>query len=63
MQIADNESDGMDSFIGLILLPIVGNAGKSSDFNSLPPSVPAADIPYRLLLQPNTSLQSGKHGC
>jgi hypothetical protein len=38
----------MDSFIGLILLPIVGNAGKSSDFISLPLSVPAADIAYRL---------------
>jgi hypothetical protein len=30
------------------LLPIVGNAGKSSDFISLPLSVPAADIAYRL---------------
>jgi hypothetical protein len=37
-----------DSFIGLILLPIVGNAGKSTDLVPLPSSVPAADIAYRL---------------
>jgi hypothetical protein len=48
MQIANNESDGMHSFIGLILLPIVGNAGKSTDLVSLPPSALAANIAYRL---------------
>jgi Ca2+/H+ antiporter len=43
-QIADDESDGMHSFIGLILLPIVGNAGKSTDSVSLALSVLLAEM-------------------
>jgi hypothetical protein len=43
LQIADDESDGMHSFIGLILLPIVGNAGKLTDLVSLPLSVLLAE--------------------